>query len=786
MVNRWRDILIEGVEIENPELLQNYSNIDSYLNSIIVRTLWLKLCEVQETIGQDSFLSMAQKEPDKDQLLPWLKRVNPITIKTVLQQVFSLNLKPLVVTENSSVGIATGIILGHVYEYLIGHPVSDKTQEQKRKGSYYTPLGVVNYIVEKTVQSQFGCLPTDEITVLDPACGAGIFLLVAYQRLLTWYRQQLGDRVLTFAEKKDILLRHIYGVDLDAQAVDVTRLGLLLILTEDTCCDRQMLIELTSLLDRNIQWGNALIEDDILQNSLLSEVQRDRIHPFNWQTAFPHIFPDGQAPSSIANVDNGFQIVIGNPPYIDAEAMSRYYPEERHYCTTRYTTASGNWDIFCVFCERALQLCRIGGLSSFIVPNKLAAADYAQQTRYLLAVVNRLVYLRDYSAIPVFAIAVYPLVYVVQKEADACKPLAAKELAGQKSAARQLATEQARVQWERMVSASSQTSHTGKNWQTTDASVTGEPTIEEPVIERRSLPYHYFCDAKRPWAIASTEPLQTLMLNIHHQGTPLGQIATVVGAATVSEAYDLKPLIQEICSLEKSKQEKNKQSSLEAETDIGYFKFINSGTIDPYCFLWGQKKLRYLKQRFQAPVITYSQKQWVPSRRWHQAQSAKIVVAGMTLRLECALDGEGEFFPGKSTTVIYQQKDTPYDLRYLLAILNSTLMSVYYRAEFGGNALNGGYLRIGPPQVKQLPIQLGTDKQQAGIVSLVDALVDVSQGEQKVTQSLRGKRREGEREAIARQIDQQVYALYNLSTEDIKLLESRSVSYWSLGNKPPR
>ena len=114
--------------------------------------------------------------------------------------------------------------------------------------------------------------------------------------------------------------------------------------------------------------------------------------------------------------DGGFDVVLGNPPYIDSEWMARRLKETRDYCVPRYRAASGNWDIFCVFAERALQLCRDGGLAGLIVPNKLGSADYAAGARRVLALENRLISMCDYSHVPVFPVSVYPIVFVARKE----------------------------------------------------------------------------------------------------------------------------------------------------------------------------------------------------------------------------------------------------------------------------------------------------------------------------------------------------------------------------------
>jgi len=122
-------------------------------------------------------------------------------------------------------------------------------------------------------------------------------------------------------------------------------------------------------LGNNIQCGNSLISTDIYGTKVwkkLSEQERARMRPFNWQEGFNTIMKSG-----------GFDAVIGNPPYIDSEWMTTWLPNDRVYLSEHYQSAKGNWDIFCVFVDKALQLCKTGGLSSMIVPNKLGSANYA-------------------------------------------------------------------------------------------------------------------------------------------------------------------------------------------------------------------------------------------------------------------------------------------------------------------------------------------------------------------------------------------------------------------------
>jgi len=396
-----------------------------------------------------------------------------------------------------------------------------------------------------------------ELRVLDPACGSGSFLIGAYQYLLDWhlkyyaanepekwarqrnpriYQDSTGGWKLTTGERKRILLNNIYGVDIDSQAVEVTKLSLLLKVLEgesQASLDNQLRLfherALPDLSD-NIKCGNSLIGPDFYegrQMELFDDEEMYRINAFDWEAEFGEIFK-GKNP--------GFDAVIGNPPYIDSEWMTKYLPGIRDYCVANYKSASGNWDIFCVFIERALKLCKENGYSSFIVPNKLGGASYAAATRSILTVNNVILIIRDYSKVSVFPVAIYPIVYVARKT---------------------LPNKSSIVRYEKM-------------------GLTKDDQFK--CLESSDLDYvKYFSEPQYPWQIFSNINDANPSGRIRKAFPPLGSLAKVLGAATVSEAYKIKPIIKE--------RDGNKYN----------LKVINSGAIDRYHPLWGEKKFRYMR-----------------------------------------------------------------------------------------------------------------------------------------------------------------------------------------------
>ena len=212
---------------------------------------------------------------------------------------------------------------------------------------YYTPSYIVDYIVGYTAgQLLQGKTLTDaaKLRVVDPACGSGSFLLRAYQFLLDWhlkwyiadnpekhkkalYRSASGAWKLTIDERKRVLLTNIYGVDIDKQAVEVTKLSLLLKVLEDETGDtlrRQYeLFKERALPDlgANIKCGNSLIGPEFRKNvqlDMLTDDQLTDVNVFDWRGSFPKIFAEG-----------GFSAVIGNPPYVNAWTLFETAPHVR-------------------------------------------------------------------------------------------------------------------------------------------------------------------------------------------------------------------------------------------------------------------------------------------------------------------------------------------------------------------------------------------------------------------------------------------------------------------------
>ena len=270
--------------------------------------------------------------------------------------------------------------------------IEEKPEVKKAGGVYYTPQYIVRHIVENTLGVKIKGQSPDAVAklkVVDPACGSGSFLVEAYQQLLNYHldyysnekerKQALknsriyetGKNIykLTIEEKQRILLNNIYGVDIDSQAVEVTKLSLYLKLLENEGSETQGLLfkfsDLTLLpsLDSNIKCGNSLVGSDYYNEkdlSLFDDEAMRKINTFDWDKEFLEVFAQG-----------GFDCVIGNPPYVFARESDEkgMGDDDKLYYYSKYQTAKYQINLYHLFIEKGCLLLKDNGIFSYIIPN---------------------------------------------------------------------------------------------------------------------------------------------------------------------------------------------------------------------------------------------------------------------------------------------------------------------------------------------------------------------------------------------------------------------------------
>lgn len=434
-ITGWREDLARNIAIRNKTLLVD--EINEAVQRILDRLLFIRNLEDREIEPENTLLEKTQKAADiYRSLVPIFKRLDNVYNGLLFKPHFS---ETLAVDDKTIKDIIRSMcypvspfqfdviepeILGRIYERFLGSKIrltenhqakiEEKIEVRKAGGVYYTPEYIVNYIVEHTVGKKIDGLNPEEIKqikIVDPACGSGSFLLGAYSCLLEhhqkWYAAHRSDKrfqkefylnkngelVVTLEKRGDILRNNLFGVDIDQEATEVAIMSLYLKMLDDGFDKGEkdlFFIKGHVLPDMaaNIQCGNSLIDREKLFQFSMFGV--DDIKPFDWDIHFSDVFKKG-----------GFDIVLGNPPYIRIQEMQAWASKVVDIYRKSYLTGQkGNFDIYVLFIEKGLSLLNKEGLLGMILPNKFFMAEYGLQLRKL--VFNHIYHIVDFGDQQVF------------------------------------------------------------------------------------------------------------------------------------------------------------------------------------------------------------------------------------------------------------------------------------------------------------------------------------------------------------------------------------------------
>ena len=654
-------------------------------------------------------------------------------------------------------------ILGHIFEQslsdleqikneLDGIQEDKKNSKRKKDGIFYTPEYITHYIVEETIGKYLEENPNklETIKILDPACGSGAFLNQAHSFLLKQRQIQVEENIKNNDKSqlnlfkhtnqaehdRSILLNNLFGVDLNKESVEITKLALWLKTANSKC-------KLNNL-DENIKCGNSLIDEEFVAGD----------KAFKWETEYKDIMQNG-----------GFDVIIGNPPYVFTR-MQEYDDNLKNFfelCLLRCgiekvnkgnNIQSGKLNLYTWFLVRSLGLLKENGILGFIIPNGILRTTTYDIIRKYLIENTKILKIIDLGSGVFEGVTTSTIIIILQKTSN-------KELIANNN---------------------------------TNIIINVSELLASQYTQYLIAQKDFLSNISYTFNIYVNDKKQLLNKKLQDNCEYLGKICK-----HISPGID-----------------GNKEKYVE--------KYKKDDKYKP--LLYGKNVNKYVIN-FDSNYICYDRKLLNRAREEQIFLSKKIIlqrISGGTSPISACIDNNC-YYTFNSVNNIVLLDNCNFKLGYILALINSRLINWYYANNFSNNSTLT--VNISKTFLEKLPIKNATEEQQNSLSQKAERMIELNKSLQeetkkaielieleykpkKISQNLMSfytlglnpfieelekqgvklsltqkedliswyktksellNKIKSEIDTLDRQIDQEVYKLYNLTPEEIQIIE---------------
>jgi len=707
---RFRELLSKNITKLNQSKSLTEEDLDEAVQRILDRLIFIRNCEDRELEAKTLISGYREWESrGRGQLIKSLRNIFIDFDKKYNSKIFANHLcdsldidneilheiiEGLYYTKDKSVSYDFSAIeadvLGTIYEQYLGNilkksekraKLTENHAHRKEQGIYYTPTYIVDFIVKNTLGELLKDkkINVEKIRILDPACGSGSFLIKAFDVLNEYWmeKDKTYDQLHldytgtgeSYSKKIGILQNSIFGVDLDKQAVEITQLNLLLRITEKG--------QRLPLLQQNIKCGNSLIDDPAIAGD----------KAFKWEEEFKQIMDEG-----------GFDVVIGNPPYVTLRGKEKVSIEEGEleYYKKVFQTAEYKLNTFVMFTERAMVLLKEGGYLGFIIPDRLLSNEYFKKIRKMILDKCKIINIVDLKGGVFQDVVADTIILILQKEKDNKKREANK------------------IKIVKNI----------ENLQKNKYTLYSFPQKE------------YLSDKENVFIIDLPLESMGLFKKIEKDSQFIGDLFKIyVGIVTGDNSKFIS---------DKKINEKYKQILI--GRDIRRYGF--------------EVKSRY--------VLFDKNQLWSNTDERVYETPQKILIRKTGINIIACLDIEKHYT--EQTIYNLTPKKEGFDLKYVLAILNSKLINFYYRKKLITNIKSFPYIK--GIHIAKFPIKLNNIKQKE-IIKLVDKMLSLNKRLNEIGEKKTDERAEIEEEIkhTDNEIDELVYKIYGITDKEKKIIE---------------